>query len=91
MEQYFIIVNLDKKEYIHPHNLKYGAKLVKINNDKVIKDLMSFLSTNKWGNDKVIVVGDSEDYALFKQVIDGFKNISKQAYKESILRQFNSS
>jgi len=28
--QYFLAVNLDKKEYIHPHDLNNGAKLYEI-------------------------------------------------------------
>ena len=30
MGQYFAIVNEDKKEYIHPHNIGHGAKLWEI-------------------------------------------------------------
>ena len=30
MGQYFMAVNLDRKEYIHPHDLDSGAKLLEI-------------------------------------------------------------
>ncbi len=93
MGQYFIIANLDKKQYIHPHDLRCGAKRLEIYNDSVIKDLMSFLSktspqersflyAGKWVNDKVMLIGDFEDYDLFKQVIGEFKNISTEVYNE---------
>ena len=95
MGQYFIIVNLDKREYIQPHNLKRGAKLLEIRNDIFIKGLMSFLlnvnlkennkpfsNRGKWVKDKIVLVGDYEDYRLFKQIEEQFKNISKEVYTE---------
>ena len=78
MGQYFIITNLSKKEYIHPHDLKQGAKISEITNDKFLRGLMSFMSYNnktvenmpylflgRWFNDKVILVGDYEFYLFF--------------------------
>ena len=46
MGEYFIIANLDKREYIHPHDLKRGGKLVEIHTDNIIKGLISFLMKN---------------------------------------------
>ena len=43
MGQYFIIVNLEKREYIHPHDLKRGAKLLELSKDPIIYSLMSYL------------------------------------------------
>ncbi|HZX12085.1 MAG TPA: hypothetical protein VFE88_01375 [Candidatus Nanoarchaeia archaeon] len=92
MGQYFIIVNLRKREYIHPHDLKRGAKLLEISKDPIIYGLMSLLQAkNKektalhlgsWANDKILFIGDSEDSSFFKQVVVSFKNISKEAYNE---------
>ena len=92
MGQYFIIANLDKREYIHPHDLKYGAKLIEISNDKTIKELISFLLKTKakennlysgrWARNKIILVGDFEDYSLFRQIIWEFRNISKDVHSE---------
>ena len=92
MGQYFIIVNLRKREYIHPHDLKRGAKLLEISKDPIIYGLMSLLQAkNKektalhlgsWANDKILFIGDSEDSSFFKQVVVSFKNISKEGYNE---------
>ncbi len=94
MSQYFIIVNLEKREYIHPHDINRGAKLLEVKNDELIGSLISFLLDHKkeennnylylsrWIENKVILIGDSEDYSLFKQVITDFNNISKNAYNE---------
>ena len=95
MGQYFIIVNLRKREYIHPHDLKRGAKLLEISKDPIIYGLMSLLQAkNKektalhlgsWANDKILFIGDSEDSSFFKQVVVSFKNISKEAYNEYLI------
>ena len=85
MGQYFIIVNLEKREYIHPHDIKCGAKLLELRKDPIIQDLISFLYIKRWANDKVIIVGDSEDSSFFKQAIVSFKNISKEAYNEYLI------
>jgi len=39
MGQYFIIVNLEKREYILPHALKRGAKLLELSKDPIIYSL----------------------------------------------------
>lgn len=62
MGQYFAIVNLDKKEYVHPHNLDHGAKLWEIcaNN---LGGLLLFLlrkSNETGGGD----VDDPEQYEM---------------------------
>lgn len=95
MGQYFIIANLEKREYIHPHDLKRGAKLLELSKDPIIYDLMLFLQAkNKqktalhlgsWTNDKILFIGDFEDSSFFKQVIVSFKNISKEAYGEYLI------
>ena len=92
MGQYFIIVNIEKREYIHPHDIKRGAKLLELSKDPIIYGLMSLLQAkNKektalyvgaWANDKILFIGDSEDSSFFKQVVVSFKNISKEAYNE---------
>lgn len=97
MGQYFIIANLDKREYIHPHELKRGAKLLEICKDPFIKNLMSFLlnrnskrdskyfsNNGKWINDRIVLIGDSEDYRFFKQIQEQFKNMSNEVYIEYI-------
>ena len=95
MGQYFIIVNIEKREYIHPHDIKRGAKLLELSKDPIIYGLMSLLqSKNKektalyvgaWANDKILFIGDSEDSSFFKQVVVSFKNISKEAYNEYLI------
>ena len=71
MGQYFIIVNLKKRENIHPHDLKCGAKFLELSKDLIIYSLMSYLQVkNKpktashvgsWANDKRLFIGDSKD------------------------------
>lgn len=66
MGQYYLIVNVDKKEYIHPHNFGNGMKLMEWswNGNRVIKAL-SNLMMGDWKGDRVYVVGDYADLAEY--------------------------
>ena len=98
MGQYFIIVNLDKKEYIHPHDLDTGAKLWEICVNNVGGILLFLLRQSsasgggdihkdykyagRWANDRIVVVGDYDSSELYEKAEREFKNISKEANKE---------
>lgn len=70
MGQYYVIANFDKKEYIAPHDLDCGAKLMETCYS-VIEDgnlysngyVATFvhLLKGRWKNDKVAVIGDYAD------------------------------
>ena len=73
MGQYFVAANLDKEEYLHPHKLDDGMKLLEIalSTNGVATALCLLLADNepsmvndpdgivgRWAGDRVILVGD---------------------------------
>ena len=80
MGQYYIAVNIDKKEYIEPD---CGVKLMEwsYNRNPLILNLMKKLA-NEWKGDRVFVVGD---YALSKDRIDEENGITKKDYDYEIV------
>ena len=72
MGQYFVAANLDKEEYLHPHKLDDGMKLLEIalSTNGVATALCLLLADNpsmvndpdgivgRWSGDRVILVGD---------------------------------
>ena len=59
MGQYFIPVNLDKKEYLNAHLFDCGLKLTEtcyVGNGYI--DALTYLLSNDWFGDKVILCGD---------------------------------
>lgn len=93
MGQYFIIVNLDKKEYIHPHKLGAGAKLFEICANRITGVLPfllrqsneggggdiqeDFKTAGRWAGDRIVVVGDYDKSELYTIAQEHFKEISK--------------
>jgi len=86
MGQYFKIVCLDRKEYIHPHSLEKGAKLWEICADN-IGGLLVFLLrkssetgggdiqkeykyAGRWAGCKVLVVGDYDESGLYDEACE---------------------
>lgn len=84
MGQYFVIANLDRKEYIHPHRLGSGAKLWELAVNP-IAGVFPFLlrqsseggggdvrfesvHAGRWAGCRVVVVGDYDDSKLYRQV-----------------------
>lgn len=62
MGQYYLIANIDKEEYISPHDFDCGVKLMEFSyqgNDAV--NYMLKLMMDKWQGDRVYVVGDYAD------------------------------
>ena len=62
MGQYYIAINVDKKEYIHPHRYDNGLKLMEwsyIGNH--FANALLNLIAHRWKGDRVYVVGDYAD------------------------------
>lgn len=92
MGQYFLIVDLDKKEFVNPHVLGMGRKLCDIPLGKSW-GILPYLLTNveewsnetpskklvwvgHWAKDKIVYLGDYEDPQLASRVEETFKDIS---------------
>ena len=73
MGEYFILVNLEKKEYVNPHNLGLGAKIHELIKDK---NLSQILTSLPWKNDKIVFVGDTSERLFFNQIKTTFKEVS---------------
>ena len=81
--QYFLIANLDKKEFIHPHDLNTGAKLWEMCSNNVGGLLLFLLRQSseggggdiredykfagRWANNRIVVVGDYNCRSLPKK------------------------
>jgi hypothetical protein len=84
MGQYFVLVNLDKREYLHPHKLGMGLKLYEICANKgagVLPYLLRKSSGNgggdvnlrtewagHWAGDRIVVIGDYDESGLYQKV-----------------------
>ena len=82
MGQYFLIVNLDKKEYIDPDHLDGGPKLWEIcanNTSRVIPYLLR-QSTGRGGGD----IGSRESYELYKKYTDEDGNTNWERVNKEI-------
>ncbi len=93
MEQYFILVNVDKKEYINPLDLDSGMKYVEMiwNIPKIWwfllrmtdktgggdVDVSSYKHLGRWALDRVVVIGDYDSSNLFKETKSSCRNISE--------------
>ena len=93
MGQYFILANLDKKEYINPHNLGGGLKFWEwcANNPaRVVPFLLRKSSeggggdiqfeskvAGRWAGDRIVLIGDYDKSKLYDRVSKTFKEISK--------------
>ena len=54
MGQYFYVVNLDKREYLHPHHMGCGLKFS--SGESGPPDVFG-----RWEGDRVVIVGDYAD------------------------------
>lgn len=59
MGQYFLIVNMDKKEYIHPHKMGSGLKLLEITFSEICRIFPLLLRKSSEGGG-----GDADDMGL---------------------------
>lgn len=62
MGQYYTVVNIDKKQCLHPHHFDNGAKLMEWGyiGNMLVNAMMNLLATD-WQGDRVYVVGDYAD------------------------------
>jgi hypothetical protein len=82
MGQYYLVANLSKREYMHPHRLGAPAKLGEIfYNIKVAGVLLAALAipdssiadhpfVGRWAGDQVIVVGDEMNWRYVSHLIE---------------------
>ncbi|MCI4454058.1 MAG: hypothetical protein JHC25_03805 [Thermodesulfobacterium sp.] len=80
MGQYYLLANVSKREYIHPHRLGFPAKLWEIMFNKGVAGvLLAALAipdseddppfVGRWAGDQVIVVGDEMDWPYVSHMI----------------------
>lgn len=97
MGQYFVIVNLDKKECIHPHSMSCGAKLWEICANNICRVLPFLLRQSneggggdiqkdykhagRWANDRIVVVGDYDESKLYEEA-STYRDIGKEIRAE---------
>jgi hypothetical protein len=98
MGQYFVIANLTKKEYLHPHRLGFGAKLWEISANNITRIFPLLLrksseggggdiqrdypTAGRWAGDKIVVVGDYDKSGLYEKAKKNFREISKEVVKD---------
>ena len=98
MGQYFVFVNLDKKEVINAWDLGSGAKFWEISNN--LKGLWCFLlrksneggggdidftsykHIGRWAGDRVVLIGDYDKSKLYDKASDTYKDITEEIKKE---------
>lgn len=66
MGQYYIIANMDKKEFLHPHRYGSGMKLMEwsYENNYLVNTMLNLMK-NKWKGDRVYVIGDYADLTIY--------------------------
>jgi len=94
MGQYFKIVNLDKKEWLHPHQLGDGLKFGEFTEGPTMLALAFLLSrgvdgkgSGTWAGDRIVVCGDYGKGPLGRALYDASKDESETSeYKNISLR-----
>lgn len=97
MGQYFILVNLDKREWFSPYRDR-GAKflswfessvniiawLLRQSNEGGGGDINAndYPYAGRWASDKITLVGDYDDSKLYQTAIDTYTNISDAVLEE---------
>lgn len=97
MGQYFIIVNLDKKEYFVPTTLKLW-EICANNSCRILPFLLrksneigaggdikkEYKYAGRWAGDRIVVVGDYDSSGLYHTVKESkeYKDITEEAIKE---------
>ena len=64
MGEYFRIVNLDKKEYIDPHECEGGTKFWEVVVNQRMPQFLAYILNNYdgiWAGDRITIVGDYDE------------------------------
>ena len=64
MGEYFRIVNLDKKEYLDPHECEGGVKFWEVVVNPKMPQLLAYILNNYdgiWAGDRIAIVGDYDE------------------------------
>ena len=88
---YYMIINVDKKEAISPHDFKYGAKMAEwcYHYDKPVLALHNLLA-DRWKGDRVYVFADDlgdvddeySDELNYARKVFGVRNVTSSANKQ---------
>jgi len=81
MGQYYLIVNVDKQEYIHPHHIGEGLKLQEFGSSPIFGMCMATLLSGQWSGDKVRIVGDYDSSGLYQHASENYTDISDAMMK----------
>ena len=94
MGQYFIPVNLDKREFIHPHRFGDGLKFMEMcgSSSGVLAALAFLLRqtddpvskhdiVGSWANCRITIVGDYDSSELYETVMDEYHDVSFHVFE----------
>lgn len=96
MGQYFILANLDKKEYLSSHMMGSGSKEIEICANYGLANVAMFMMAmgdtdggavrGRWAGDRVVLVGDYDKSGIYQDIKEenGWTDVS-----ESTLDAFN--
>lgn len=82
MGEYFKLINLDKKEFLHPHKCASGLKIWEIVASGTPLRIMGYLLQygGRWAGDRVIIEGDYDDHLGLYELCtdkDGLESLNK--------------
>lgn len=98
MGQYYLIVNTDREEYLHPHDAAHGLKALEIASGQ-LNSVVQYLCTQTdgggggdfrdtgdlfgtWAGDSLTWIGDYDSSELFNTAEEEFTNITEAAVDE---------
>jgi hypothetical protein len=94
MGQYFVLVNIDKKEYIEAlfpklwewcvnNETKLLAFLLRSSNESGGGDIhKEYKYAGRWAYDRLVLVGDYDKSGLYHKALKEYKNITEDVIKE---------
>jgi len=80
MGQYFIPVNVTKREYIHAHAFGDGLKMGEwYPGNSRTHEALKALQTSRWKGDEIVIAGDYDHEEIYRQAREEFSDVSEQA------------
>ena len=80
MGQYYIIANIDKQEFLHPHKWNNGMKLMEFSYvGNYLSTALLNLMKGRWAGDRVYVIGD---YADLSSADENWYTEARELYRE---------